>query len=431
MTELSSESKDETVETVARSLTSAMEVLGVIGDMEALEHFVEMVEEQDGLKSVRAIRAGSVAEEFGVRELGVPQTDLERQALAGGEALTVVDRANHAVHAVRPLLAKPSCLDCHTARDGEVLGLASVTLSTERADSAVQAFLYTVSVASLVALLVMALVLTVIINRGVIAPVRRAARILIQGAEETLRTANAFRDAGERMARSTGDQASSLQQTAASLEEMTSQARVFSSSTEEANATADQASDAAGRGQTAMSRMTETMQAIQTSADDTSRIIQTIDEIAFQTNLLALNAAVEAARAGEAGKGFAVVAEEVRSLAQRCAEAAGNTANLLDGSREQARSGVAVAEEAGTILSEIVAQAERTSSSIGEVSGATSCQARSIDEISRAMTALDQVTQQNAASAQESAASSSQLSSMARNLRRVADDLGTLVGETV
>jgi hypothetical protein len=416
---------------VAESIANAMEVFGEIGDMDALEAFVARVDAQEEIAHVHAARAASVVEEFGERESGKPATDLEREVLASGKGIVQVDREAQAIHSVQPLSAAESCLDCHTARVGEVLGVASVTVSSVESDAAVQTFSIKIILACVATIVLTAIILFVIVDRGVIKPVKQAARALIRGAHETLSTATEFRDAGERIAQNTSNQASSLQETSASLQEMNAQTKVFTTSTSGANETASKASEAARRGQTTMSRMTETIESIRTAADDTSRIIETIDEIAFQTNLLALNAAVEAARAGEAGKGFAVVAEEVRNLAQRCAEAAGNTSTLLDGSRSQAQQGVEVVNEVAGILGEIVEQAEQTSAAIGEVSSASDRQATSIDEITSAMSVLDQVTQSNAASAEESAATSNQLSTMAESLRQVADDLGALVGETV
>ncbi|MEZ4387085.1 MAG: methyl-accepting chemotaxis protein [Candidatus Krumholzibacteriia bacterium] len=415
---------------VAQSITHAMETFGELGDMDALDGFVHRVNEQTGVSRVHAVRAPAVEAEFGVREHGRAETDFEHQVLKDGRGVIAVQRGAHVIHSVQPLLAKASCLECHAARAGDLLGVASVTVDTATSDAAVRRFAWGV-VASIVAtILVTAVLLLLIIDRGVIHPVKAAARALIKGAQETLHTASEFRDAGERIAQNTSNQASSLQQTSASLQEMTAQTKVFASSAAEANQTAEQASQAALRGREVMGQMTQTMHAIRTSADDTSRIIATINEIAFQTNLLALNAAVEAARAGDAGKGFAVVAEEVRNLAQRCAEAAGNTATLLDGSREQARAGVDVVSQVGAILDEIAEHAAHTRSSIGEVSGATDQQSRNISEINSAVATLDQVTQSNAASAEQSAASSNQLTVMAADLERVADDLGHLIGES-
>jgi len=427
---MSRDTQANQAQVVAESITHAMEVFGEIGDMEALEGFIVRVDEQAGISRVHAVRAPSVEAEFDVREAGRAETDLEQQVLTTGEGVTVVDAGAHAIHSVQPLRAKESCLECHTAAAGEVLGVASVTVATEASDAAVRGFSWNIAVACLVVVMLTAVILFVIVDRGVIVPVRRAARSLIEGAEATRNTASDFREAGDRIAQNTSSQASSLQETSASLQMMHSQTREFAGSAAEADRTARQASEAAGRGRQAMSRMTETMEAISNAADDTSRIIGTINEIAFQTNLLALNAAVEAARAGEAGKGFAVVAEEVRNLAQRCAEAAGNTANMLDTSRDQAGAGVTVVSEVAAILGEIAEHADQTSESIGEVSGGTSVQARSIGEINEAMTTLDQVTQSNAANAEQSAATSHELTGMATDLRQVADELANLVGET-
>jgi methyl-accepting chemotaxis protein len=428
---MTSETQADQAAVVAESITQAIEVFGEVGDMVALEGFLSRVRQQDGVTRVHAVRAPSVEEEYSVREDGKVETDLEAQVLASGEGVTVVDAAAHVIHAVQPLAAKESCLECHMGKVGDVLGLASVSVDTAASDEAVQAYSWIMASAMVGAVLLTAIILFLIIDRGVIKPVKNAAQALVRGARDTLNTANEFRAAGERIAQNTASQASSLQQTSASLQEMTAQTQVFAGSAATANQTAEQASEAALRGREAMQRMTAAMTAIRTAADDTSRIIGTINEIAFQTNLLALNAAVEAARAGEAGKGFAVVAEEVRNLAQRCAEAAGSTASLLDGSREHARSGTEVVGDVGAILSEIADQAAHTSTSIVEVSGGAARQSASIDEIIAAVAVLDQVSQSNAAGAEQSAASSNQLAQMAADLEAVAGDLGRLVGEAV
>jgi methyl-accepting chemotaxis protein len=174
--------------------------------------------------------------------------------------------------------------------------------------------------------------------------------------------------------------------------------------------------------------MSTAIEDIKKSSDETAKIIKTIDEIAFQTNLLALNAAVEAARAGEAGKGFAVVAEEVRNLAQRSAEAARNTAEMIEGSVKNADNGVAISGEVATLLDEISGNNSKVNDLVGEISAASNEQAQGIDQINTAVGQMDQVTQSNAANAEESASASEELSAQAEQLSGMVDQLQTMVG---
>jgi len=212
------------------------------------------------------------------------------------------------------------------------------------------------------------------------------------------------------------EQASSLEEISSSLEEMSSMTKQNAENAKQAKALSESARQSADRGNEAMGRMQKAIVEIKTSSDQTAKILKTIDEIAFQTNLLALNAAVEAARAGEAGKGFAVVAEEVRNLAQRSAEAARNTANMIESSVKSAEGGVRITEEVAKALAEIVEGATKVNDLVGEIAAASQEQRQGIDQVNVGVTQLNTLTQSNAASAEESASASEELSAQAQSM---------------
>ncbi len=220
----------------------------------------------------------------------------------------------------------------------------------------------------------------------------------------------------EDLSQRTEEQASNLQQTASSMEEITSTVKASADTAREASELATAASTVAGQGGAAVGEVVQTMQAITESSRRIADITGLIDGIAFQTNILALNAAVEAARAGEQGRGFAVVAGEVRSLAQRSAEAAKEIKALIADSVDKVEAGSQQAGNAGRTMESIVAQVRRVSDLIGQISTATHEQTRGISQVSEAVTQLDQVTQQNAALVEESAAAAESLNQQAAQL---------------
>ncbi len=214
----------------------------------------------------------------------------------------------------------------------------------------------------------------------------------------------------------TEEQASALEQTAATMDELSSTVRSNSDNARQADQLANGASTVAGEGGQVVGQVVQTMRDINATSKKVAEIISVIDEIAFQTNILALNAAVEAARAGEQGRGFAVVAAEVRSLAQRSAGAAKEIKTLIGGSVDQVEQGATLAEKAGATMEEILAAVRRVGTTVAEISAASSEQSTGITQVGQAVTRMDQVTQQNAALVEESAAAAESLRLQAEQL---------------
>ncbi|EER57937.1 methyl-accepting chemotaxis sensory transducer [Acidovorax delafieldii 2AN] len=210
--------------------------------------------------------------------------------------------------------------------------------------------------------------------------------------------------------------ASSLAQTAQSMEQLTATVRQSADAARQANQLAGSAAEVAARGGRVVGEVVTTMGDINQSSRKIADIIGVIDSIAFQTNILALNAAVEAARAGEQGRGFAVVAGEVRSLAGRSAAAAREIKQLIGASVERVESGARLVQDAGTTMDEIVGSVKRVGDIIGEITAASSEQSDGIGQVNTAVNQLDQMTQQNAALVEESAAAAQSLRDQATRL---------------
>ena len=217
----------------------------------------------------------------------------------------------------------------------------------------------------------------------------------------------------------TEEQASSLEETASSMEELTSTVRQNSDNARQANQLATGAREQAEKGGTVIREAIEAMTAISASSKKVTDIIGVIDEIAFQTNLLALNAAVEAARAGEQGRGFAVVASEVRNLAQRSASAAKEIKELINDSGEKVKEGSMLVDDSGRTLEEIVASSKKVGDIISEIAAAGAEQTQGIEQVNKAVTQMDEMTQQNAALVEEAAAASESMEEQGKNLQRM------------
>ncbi|HEX4586206.1 MAG TPA: methyl-accepting chemotaxis protein [Burkholderiaceae bacterium] len=241
----------------------------------------------------------------------------------------------------------------------------------------------------------------------------------VRGGVNSVSAASAQIAAGNQdLSSRTEEQASSLEQTAASIEQLHSTVGQSAENARQANQLAASASDAAEKGGAVVDQVVATMQEISAASKKIAEIITVIDSIAFQTNILALNAAVEAARAGEQGRGFAVVAAEVRSLAQRSAQAAREIKSVIGKSVEKVDAGSALVNNAGASMSEIVAQVKRVSDLIGEISGASLEQSAGIAQVNDAVAQMDRATQQNAALVEQSAAAAQSLKDQSDRLAR-------------
>jgi methyl-accepting chemotaxis protein len=237
-----------------------------------------------------------------------------------------------------------------------------------------------------------------------------------QGSEHVATASSEIAQGNQDLSSRTEQQASALQQTAATMDELGSTVRNNADNAHQASQLAEGASNVAARGGAVVGEVVETMKGINDSSRKIADIIGVIDGIAFQTNILALNAAVEAARAGEQGRGFAVVAGEVRSLAQRSAEAAKEIKALITASVERVEHGSVLVGRAGTTMSEIVAAIQRVSNIVNEISSASGEQSNGVTQVGQAITQMDRGTQQNAALVEQSAAAAESLKQQARLL---------------
>lgn len=270
--------------------------------------------------------------------------------------------------------------------------------------------------------------LGLLLVRQINAGLRRIASEMAEGAGQVASAATQVSSASQALAQGASEQAASLEETSASSEEITSMTRKNaenSRSAAEFMAGATQKVDEANR---TLGQMVASMREINTSSDKIGKIIKVIDEIAFQTNILALNAAVEAARAGEAGMGFAVVADEVRNLAQRSAQAAKDTATLIEESIAKSNEGSTRLDQVAAAIRAITGSANQVKTLVDEVKVGSEEQARGIEQISRAITQMEQVTQKTAANAEESASAGEEMSAQAGNLNAAVDRLRAMVG---
>ena len=429
----------ENTENVQRAVEFAISEAVAAGDMDVFDKMAGLQKELKGLQEV------CLYDEAGLLAYSSVETRLkQRLDPALKETLLtlpkrLVRETPGCTEIYQPQVVLNSCLECHpTWKEGGICGVMAFRFSTTVLDEA-QAesrtaaqksggtTLYTAALTVFIVLL-MVLGLVQWITRPVTTRLAGVAGGLDQSSGHVRDRAAQVNSASQTLAAGASEQAAAIEQTSASLEEMSSMTQRNAQNAQAAKSLAAQTRQAAEAGAVEMQEMTTAVAEIKASSDNITKILKTIDEIAFQTNLLALNAAVEAARAGEAGMGFAVVADEVRNLAQRSAQAARETADKIADSVKKSERGVTISSKVAAGLQDIVGKSRQVDELVAEIAAASHEQNQGIAQINAAVTQMDKVTQSNAASAEESASAAEELTSQADSLRQAVQQLLHLVG---
>ncbi|MEJ5299716.1 MAG: methyl-accepting chemotaxis protein [Thermodesulforhabdaceae bacterium] len=335
---------------------------------------------------------------------------------------TEIREANAAISKIFNEELLPAYKNCWNALE-EIEKVISKTVVSETvlADmvAKTRGFIAIVSVVILAVAVIMALLLVRHITRSL----TDIAKSMGEAVDQVATAAVEVSSTSQSLAEGASQQAASLEETASALEEMSSMSTQNSHNASQANSMVQETAKAVKDAIEAMSKLVNSIRDIDKASEETEKIIKTIDEIAFQTNLLALNAAVEAARAGEAGAGFAVVADEVRALAMRAAEAAKNTAGLIENTRKRVQEGVSYVSLTDEALRSVETRSTKITELIGEIAAASNEQAEGVSQINKAVSDMDKVVQSTAASAEEAAAAAEELNAQAQQLRANVQEL--------
>lgn len=300
---------------------------------------------------------------------------------------------------------------------------------TDEIDKIVHETIFIILVLNLIALIILIVVVSSTFIKNLVGSINKIAEDLNDSSSNVAETSNYLEETSQKLAQGNTEQAASIQETSSTLEETSSMVIRNNENTKEAVYLAKQTKDFADKSNQEMQKMLCAMVDLKHSSDSISKIIKTIDDISFQTNILALNAAVEAARAGDAGKGFAVVAEEVRALAQKSAQAAKETNELINTNITLSEHGKNLAESVSGTIEEIDNQAGKVSELLNEISIATNEQSIGIEQINKAIAQMEEVVRANAETAENSAEVSEKLATQTQSMNEIVSRLTELVND--
>jgi len=312
-------------------------------------------------------------------------------------------------------------------KDGDVLGFVHVLNTPKFMEKALFRALMVVVFKMVFQNLLLIIALFIIIRQIIVKPLLDVIKGLSESSIHVDRATDTVNRSSGQLSESTSSQAAHVQETSSALEQLTAMSHKNSENAMEANEFIKKSSEVVSRSNESMNRVTDAIADISNASAETQKIVKNIDEIAFQTNLLALNAAVEAARAGEAGAGFAVVADEVRNLAMRSAEAARNTASLIESTVKKVDEGSSLVKATYDDFAGVVEAVSKTKSLISEISNANKEQFIGIDEINKALTEIDTITQQIAQVSSETSDASEDLSSLSTDMAKFVHSLSAMI----